>query len=280
MQLQLNRLFALLLAAISLLVCFYARDNTPVKGAPPVQISPTTSVAAIAPANFVAAAESVGITAPHQGSWEEYSEFRAFTDGYLAMGQAWGDYDNDGWVDLYVTGGQGPSTLYQNLGNGRFMRSPLADGVSLPNRWTGGAVWADYDNDGWRDLYVLAHGANVLLHNDGGAGFSDMTTVAGVGDPGKSSTATWGDFNGDGYLDLYVTNWSCYPACDPVDDTQAQDHLYQSNGPNEQGQVTFTDASFLLTYEKLLGAGFAATFVDIDDDRDPDLYVVNDKLYN
>lgn len=238
-------------------------------GAPLEQETPAV------PAQFVDISERAGIQATHTSSWDEYHKFREFTDGYLAMGQAWGDYDNDGWVDLYVTGGLEPSVLYRNRGDGTFVESTHSTTVSLPDRWTGGAVWADYDNDGWRDLYVLAHGANVLFHNDGGTGFTDVTESAGVGDRGNGTTATWGDFNADGFLDLYVTNWSCYPACDPVDNGQAQDRLYQNNGDG-----SFTDVSALLTYEKLLGAGFAATFVDIDDDRDPDLYVVNDKLQN
>ncbi|MEZ4616756.1 MAG: VCBS repeat-containing protein [Caldilineaceae bacterium] len=99
---------------------------------------------------------------------------RGFTDGYLAMGQAWGDYDNDGRIDLYVTGGQAPSVLYHNQGDGTFAESALSVTVSLPDRWTGGAVWADYDNDGWRALYVLVHGANVLFHNNGGS-FTEVT---------------------------------------------------------------------------------------------------------
>ncbi|HRW08054.1 MAG TPA: VCBS repeat-containing protein, partial [Caldilineaceae bacterium] len=280
MKLPSLRLFYFSVAALWTLAVLYARGNASVQGAPDIAPVTQATPAVVAPDTFVATADSADITAIHAGSWDEYSEVRDFTDGYLAMGQAWGDYDNDSLVDLYVTGGQGASTLYHNLGGGRFERSPFSAAVSLPDRWTGGAVWADYDNDGWRDLYVLVHGANVLFHNDGGHGLRDVTAVAGVGDPGKGSTATWGDFDGDSYLDLYVTNWSCYPACDPVDDAQAQDRLYRNNGPDAEGVVTFTDVSHWLTYGKLLGAGFAATFVDIDDDRDPDLYVVNDKLYN
>ena len=86
-------------------------------------------------------------------------------------GQAWGDYDHAGWQDLYVTGNLAPNALYRNNGDGTFSVSPLSKAVSLPRTISGGAIWADYDNDGWQDLYVLAMGANVLFRNEGGRGF-------------------------------------------------------------------------------------------------------------
>ncbi len=223
---------------------------------------------------FIDVSLSAGITAKHEGSWDEFSG-EDFTTGYLAMGQAWGDYDNDGWVDLYVTGGLAESVLYHNNQDGTFSVSKFSDDVSLPDAWTGGAVFADYDNDGWQDLYVLVHGANVLFRNKAGKGFRDVTEKAGVGDTGKGTTAAWGDYDNDGFLDLYVVNWSCFPDCDPVNHELASDRLYHNNGDG-----MFSDASTLLTHEKLLGAGFAASFADFDNDNDLDLYVVNDMLHN
>ncbi|MEZ4616755.1 MAG: FG-GAP-like repeat-containing protein [Caldilineaceae bacterium] len=164
--------------------------------------------------------------------------------------------------------------LYHNAGDGTFDVSPFADSVSLPESRSGGAVWADYNNDGWKDLYVLNQGANTLFRNDG-TGFTDVTATAGVGDSGKGSSATWGDYDGDSFLDLYVVNWSCHPECDPVDLALAEDRLYHNNGDG-----TFTDVSSQLIKEKLQGAGFTASFGDFDDDGDPDLYVVNDALMN
>jgi len=232
------------------------------------------------PETFVDVSDTVGIDAVHAGSWDQYHKYREFTDGYLASGQAWGDFNNDGWIDLYVTGGLTTSVLYKNEGDDfagkvSFSMAAQSADVALPDTYSGGAVWADYDNDGWKDLYVLAHGANQLFHNDAGNGFTNMTASAGVGDEGKGSTAAWGDYDGDSFLDLYIANWSCFPACDPVDHAQAQDRLYHNNGDG-----TFTDVSDLLIYEKLLGAGFTVSFVDFDDDRDLDIYVVNDKLHN
>ena len=195
--------------------------------------------------------------------------------GIWGVGQAWGDYDNDGFLDLYVTGNQDLNMLYHNLGDGTFAVSPAATQVSLPEAKSGGAVWADFDNDGWRDLYVLNAGANVLFKNDAGRGFIDVTAQAGVGDTGKGESAVWGDFDNDGLLDLYVVNWSCLPECNPENVSLSRDRLFRNAGDG-----TFTDATPLLAEEKTLGAGFAATFGDFDNDGDPDLYVVNDKMAN
>jgi hypothetical protein len=222
------------------------------------------------PEPFVDATEEAGIATPHGGIWSEHIG-AFFTTGYLATGQAWGDYDNDGWVDLYLTGGKGESRLYRNDRDGTFSVSEHAADVSLADVWTGGAVWADYDNDGWKDLYVLAHGANVLLHNEAGQGFRDVTAVAGVGDPRKGTTATWGDYDNDGHLDLFVANWACLPECRPADPLQASDRLFHN-----LGNGSFSDVSHLLG-DKLQGAAFSASFVDVDEDGDLDIYVVNDQ---
>ncbi|MDE2636372.1 MAG: CRTAC1 family protein [Chloroflexota bacterium] len=212
-----------------------------------------------------------GIMATHRGVWDDKEAMQ----GYLAIGQAWGDYDRDGWVDLFVTGNLDPNALYRNQGDGTFSLSEHSLLLSLPDVPSGGAVWADYDNDGWLDLYIVNYGANRLFRNEGGRGFRDVTLQAGVGDTGKGTSAAWGDYDRDGWLDLYVTNWSCFPECDPVDFTLQQDRLYHNNGDG-----SFTDVTASLDYAMTLGAGFAPAFLDYDGDGDSDIYVVNDKLQN
>ncbi len=214
---------------------------------------------------------AAGITATHRGLWDD----KETRQGYLAIGQAWGDYDRDGWLDLYVTGNLDPNVLYRNNQDGSFSVSEFSPSLSLPDRASGGVVWADYDNDGWLDLYVLNYGANTLFRNEAGAGFRDVTLEAGLGDTGKGTSGTFGDYNNDGWLDLYITNWSCFPECDPVDFTRQQDRLYLNNSDG-----SFTDVSASLEYRLTLGAGFVPGFLDYDGDGDLDLYVVNDKLQN
>ncbi len=217
---------------------------------------------------FADVSEAAGVRAGHRAVWDPENG-----EGYLGVGQAWGDYDNDGFLDLYVTGNRDSSVLYRNSGDGTFAVSPFATQVSLPGGGSGGAVWADYDNDGWRDLYVLSAGADVLYKNDAGRGFVDITKEAGLGDTGKGESATWGDYDGDGFLDLYVVNWSCLPECSPENVSLSRDRLYRNNADG-----TFSDVTDLLGGAKSFGAGFAASFGDFDNDGDPDLYVVNDKM--
>ena len=212
-----------------------------------------------------------GIRATHRGVWDPDEAL----EGYLAIGQAWGDYDRDGWVDLFVTGNLDPNVLYRNNGDGTFSESEYSSTVSQPDVPSGGAVWADYDNDGWLDLYLVNFGANRLFRNEEGAGFSDVTITAGIGDTGKGTSAAWGDYDNDGWLDLYLTNWSCFPECDPVDFSLQQDRLYHNNGDG-----SFTDVTATLDYALTLGAGFVPAYFDYDGDGDQDIYVVNDKLQN
>ena len=223
---------------------------------------------------FIDVSESAGIEATHRAIWDENAP-GPYENGYLAAGTAWADFDGDGWVDLFVSGNLDPNVLYRNNGDGSFSISEHTGLLSLPDVPSGGAVWADYDNDGWRDLYVLNMGANRLYRNLAGAGFADVTVLAGVGDNGKGTTAAFGDYDEDGHLDLYVTNWSCVPACEISDFVRSRDTLYHNNGDG-----SFTDVSGLLGFESLLGAGFSVSWVDYDDDRDLDIYVVNDKAVN
>jgi enediyne biosynthesis protein E4 len=180
----------------------------------------------------------------------------------MVAGQAWGDYDNDGFLDLYVTDPVGKNTLYRNNGNGTFSVSEFAKQVELFNAYSQGASFADYDNDGWKDLIVVTWGKNYLFHNQQGRGFTDISEQAGLRGEHNSKTASWGDFDNDGFLDLYIANWSCYPKCGRAMDGET-DQLYRNNGDGTFANVT--------DYLKggTLGAGFVATFHRLRQRRRP-----------
>ena len=178
--------------------------------------------------------------------------------GTFGPGQAWGDLDGDGWLDLVTVGGADPCNIWGNAA-GTLQASEL--GLQLADYLdTAGVFLPDYDNDGDPDIYLLRLGPNVLLRNDGGETLVDVSAQAGIDYDGHPSSATWGDFDGDGHLDLYVTTMGT-----------ETDVLYRS-----QGDGTFVDRTDLLP--GMLGLqAFAASFSDLDDDGDVDLYVVNDK---
>lgn len=208
---------------------------------------------------FAEVSMSIGVTGTHTG-------------GGPIPGQAWGDYDGDGWLDLYLTSPLSQNTLFHNNGDGTFSISPYASQVSLPDAVSGGAVFGDYDNDGWDDLYVLNDGPNTLFRNDNGNGFIDVTDTTGVGENGFGQTGSWGDYDADGYLDLYVSNWWCQTAnCT----NESRDILYHNNGDG-----TFTNVvSDTLVFAQTDKPTFVASFVDYDNDGDQDIYVVVDKRF-
>jgi cytochrome c peroxidase len=212
------------------------------------------------PTAFVHVTGAAGIDAKH-------------TQGYQVTGQAWADYDRDGWLDLYVTDSVGPNTLYRNNGDGTFSVSPFNEQVALPAHYSGGASWADYDNDGWPDLLVLGREENVLFHNRGDQGFVDVTLQAGLTDRYTSKTASWADYDNDGWLDLYIANWGCTPRCARSAGSSGEpDQLYHNNGDG-----AFSNVSRLLG-GKNDGGGFVARWLDYDDDGDLDIYVINDEF--
>lgn len=191
----------------------------------------------------------------------------------MSAGIAWGDYDNDGWVDLMVTDPKGPNTLYHNDKDGTFSVSPLSPKVALPNDHSAGATFSDIDNDGFQDLLIVSWGVNHLFKNVNGSDFVEISKQAGLSDAKNSKSGSWGDYDNDGFVDLYIANWSCYPDCGRMMDGDP-DKLYHNNGDG-----TFSDVSDLLK-GGLAGAGFIASFFDYDNDGDLDIYLVNDEYIN
>ena len=119
---------------------------------------------------------------------------------------AWGDYDNDGDLDLYVPNWYKASKLYRNKGDGTFTDVTTTAGVG----GTGdaqGSSWGDYDDDGDLDLHVAnKNTANLLYRNNGDDTFTDVATTVGIDDTGNAFSSSLYDFDNDGDLDLYVTN--------------------------------------------------------------------------
>jgi hypothetical protein len=210
------------------------------------------------------------------------------------------DYDNDGWQDIYLVN-SGPSdfftppkplknALYHNNRDGTF--TDVTDKAGVAGGTFGmGAAAADYDGDGFVDLYVTAYGRNILFHNNGDGTFRDVTDKAGVADPGWSTQATWFDYDGDGRVDLFVSSFVEYSGhgtifcgdnrmgrryyCVPRVFKPRPSHLFHNNGNG-----TFTDVSEQSNIAKSPGKSFGAVATDINNDGLLDLFVANDTMPN
>jgi len=220
------------------------------------------------------------------------------------------DYDNDGWLDIYLLNGSTipalrgkepppQAMLLHNNHDGTFTEVTAKAGVAN-ERWGFGVAVGDYDNDGWPDLYVANYGKNRLYHNNHDGTFTDVAEKAGVALGGWSTGPTWGDYDRDGRLDLFVPGYVKYDAdhppiagqgsippgnckfrgvdvmCGPRGLPGESDHLFHNNGDG-----TFSDVSLKAGVSDPKGYyGFASTFVDVDDDGWVDLVVANDSVPN
>ncbi|MEL6852459.1 MAG: CRTAC1 family protein, partial [Bacteroidota bacterium] len=176
---------------------------------------------------------------------------------------SWVDYDNDGHLDMFVSDYMPTkyNLLYRSNGDGTFSRA-TDNPIAMEAKFSMGATWGDYDNDGLQDLFVPNgnNQNNSLYHNDGNGKFTKLTTGEIVNDGGNSGGSAWGDFDNDGDLDLYVTNAS----------NQAN-FFYINNG---DGSFSKNTSAIIATD---LGHSHGSEWADIDNDGDLDLFVTNDQ---
>lgn len=140
------------------------------------------------------------------GTFTDKTTESGILTNYYTWGSEWGDFNNDGFMDLFLAGTTGFNQLYKNNGNGTFTDVTISMGFELINS-AYSCGWADIDNDGDLDLYV-ARGQNnedKMYRNDGTI-FTDISSQCGMGDLLHSSCVSWGDYNNDGFLDLYLNN--------------------------------------------------------------------------
>ena len=219
------------------------------------------------------------------------------------------DYDNDGWLDIYLLNGstfaalkgQEPAPramLFHNNHDGTFTDVTEKAGVAN-ERWAFGVAVGDYDNDGWPDIYVSNYGKNRLYRNNHDGTFTDVAEKAGVALGDWSAGPTWGDYDHDGFLDLFVPGYAKFDPdhppvagqggipiaacqfrgvsslmCGPRGLPGEGDHLFHNNRDG-----TFTDVSKKAGVSDPPGYyGLASVFVDVDDDGWLDLAVANDSV--
>jgi hypothetical protein len=258
---------------------------------------------AASPVQFIDVAERAGLTTPNVWGGIDRKRVIIETKG---SGIAFFDYDNDGWLDIYLTNGsrldahwptgKEPTThLYKNNRDGTFTDVTEKSGLGRSG-WQTGVCVGDYDNDGWDDLFCTFWGHNILFRNNGNGTFTDVTQKAGL----SQAKGRWGtgcsflDYDRDGHLDLFVCNfvklapdklpsindasfcqWKGIPTmCGPRGLPGDTNILYHNNGDG-----TFTDVSEKAGILKP-GPRYSITSVSYDFDNDgwPDIYVAVDSM--
>jgi hypothetical protein len=213
-------------------------------------------------------------------------------------GCAFFDYDNDGWMDIYlVNSGKcdfyNPpkplrNALYRNNRDGTFTDVTEKAGVTGGGYGMGVAA-GDFDGDGFPDLYVTQYGRSILYHNNGDGTFTDVTEKAGVAAPGWSSSAVWFDYDNDGRLDLFVCQFAEFDKsrgcgvdndgthhyCIPRIFKPRPSWLFHNNGDG-----TFTDVSRESGIAAHLGKAWGVVATDVNNDGRMDLFVANDTVAN
>ena len=246
---------------------------------------------------FEDVSKQAGLSVPHNSSPEKRYIIESMSGGVGFI-----DCDNDGKLDIvtvngssvdrYLQGGDPMVTLYRQVGDLKFKDITAEAGLTVKG-WGMGVAVADFDNDGWQDLYVTGYGRNALYRNTGNCKFEDVTDKAGVKMSGFSAGAAWGDYDKDGYVDLFVPRYvyidinklpvfgsndkfcrfrGVMVQCGPWGLPGESDFLFHNRGDG-----TFEDVS------KKAGVddpdhrfGMQGIWGDYDNDGWPDLYVAND----
>ena len=259
------------------------------------------SVAKTAPpfSRFVDVASAAGL---NQVMFYGEGSSATYVTEIMGGGCAFFDYDNDGWMDIFILGGRllnsvphgASNRLYKNNRDGTFTDVTEKAGL-LDAGWAVGVCVGDYNNDGFEDLFVTYYGQNRLYHNNGDGTFSDVTAKAGLLDPHTrfGSGCTFVDFNRDGFLDLFVANYADVDLqitpkpslkmpncnyegvpvnCGPSGLPFPTHLLYRNNGDG-----TFADVSRESGISSLRGSyGLTAAAFDVDDDGWPDILLACD----
>jgi len=248
---------------------------------------------------FVNVGQEAGLNVKTIFGGEHKNKYLLETTG---CGVALYDYDNDGWLDIFLVNGsrlegfaagrEPSSHLFRNNRDGTFTDVTAKAGL-IHSGWGQGVCIGDYDNDGFEDLFVTYYGKNVLYHNNGDGTFTDVSEKAGVA--GKKTR--WGtgcafvDYDRDGHLDLFAANYidmdlatapvpesgpclykSVMVACGPPGLNGGKNILYHNNGDG-----TFTDVSEASGITQANGTyGLGVLTGDFDNDGWPDIYVAND----
>jgi hypothetical protein len=249
--------------------------------------------------NFLNVARESGLNVKTIFGGEQKNKYLLETTG---CGVAFYDYDNDGWLDIFLVNGsrlegfppgaEPTSHLFQNNRDGTFTDVTAKAGVAHSG-WGQGVCIGDYNNDGWEDLFVTYYGKNVLYHNNGDGTFTDVTQKAGVAGKGTrwNTGCAFVDYDRDGHLDLFVANYidmdlatapapesgpclykGVLVACGPPGLQAGKNILYHNNRDG-----TFADVSEAAGIFRANGTyGLGVLTADFDNDGWPDIYVAND----
>ena len=239
---------------------------------------------------FADVSREAGLEFIHRNQVAEPDPAAKYLIETMGSGGGFLDYDDDGWMDIYLVNGRGSNRLYRNQGDGTFADVTGEAGVGDPS-YGMGCTFGDYDNDGRVDIYLTNVGPNVLYRNLGDGAFRDVSRRSGAADPRWGTSAAFADYDRDGLLDLYLANYlefsfqdhePCYFRQIPI---YCYPHGFEGVGNvlyRNLGGRTFLDVtrSAGLREEARYSKSLGVLWLDLDRDGDQDLYVANDTTGN